>query len=91
MLSTIDPLPVTDVSDNRSGSSLNSEEKEQKRQQYFAEGIENFDKDINKFLVAVDKTSLYEQFKSGQFKSGAGVVSSLAAMVVLAAAMLTVA
>lgn len=79
------------MSDNRSGSSLNSDEKEVKRKQYFAEGIENFDKDIKKFLVAVDQPTLYEQFKSGKFKNGAVAVNSVTALVIMAIAMLTIA
>ena len=46
-------LCVVDLSDNRSGSSLNSDEKDVKRKEYLDKGIRHFNDDIQKILNAV--------------------------------------
>ena len=53
-----------DVSENRSGSSLLSEEKEARRQKYFDEGMQNFNGDIKKIFTAIGKPELYRSFSS---------------------------
>ena len=73
------------MSDNRSGSSLNSEEKQAKREKYFEEGIENVDKDIKKVLLALNKGGAYEKFvKSGAFMSGAATFSGFTGLIAAA-------
>jgi len=65
---------ILDDSEDRSGSSLASEEKDEKRKQYLNKGINNFDKDIRNFLNSVDKENLYDQFSSATPLSGSIVV-----------------
>lgn len=73
---------VSDTSNDRSGSSLNSEEKYEKRKDYLDNGIDGFNKDLKDFLNSVGKGEVYDKISS------ATSVTSLATFTLLAIAAL---
>lgn len=59
----------TDVSNNLSGSSLQSAEKKIRRTKYLDKGIKNVNGDIKKFLTSIGQAELYKSFKHNSASS----------------------
>lgn len=71
-------LLLADFSDNRSGSSLESSEKDVIRKEYLDKGIDQFDSQIKRFLESVGKGELYDEISSASSVNGLALVTLIA-------------